>query len=120
MKLITRTISKITIKAEQVKYVNGVMEVKELPLLETGEKITEAGIQKHFKKLAEEGTSIIIKETSQIDKLYSISVEDFIKYGKEVITYAPKEEEIKETPSEEIKETPNEEIKNAKLSKETK
>jgi len=84
MKEIKRTVKFFLIEAEKIKYVDGVLTVENLPTLESTKKLSKASIEKHFKSFIEKGESLMIKETIEKEKTYSMNLQKFITNAEEI------------------------------------
>lgn len=81
-KNISRTIKTFTINAEGVGYKDGKMEVVQLEPLETPKKLSNNAIEKHFKKLVDEGYSIVVKSITEKENIYEVPLEKFMEIAK--------------------------------------
>jgi len=87
---ITRTITATTIKSANVTFVKGVPTVTEnLPLTING-IVAEDKALKEVRKVY--GATAQVTDTMEVNDVYEISVDDFIKYATKVEAPAVKEE----------------------------
>jgi hypothetical protein len=90
-KTIVRTITATTIESANVKFEKG------KPVVTANAPIVLNGIVAEDKALKEVrkayGETAQVTNTSQVDDVYEISVEDFIKYAKKVVAPTPEQKE---------------------------
>lgn len=82
MKTISRTITSYNVNAESVGYVEGVMQVNQLPTLTTTNKMSNVALTKAYKDELKEGQTLVIKSIDEIEKVYEVPVDEFIKLAE--------------------------------------
>lgn len=81
-KTIVRTITATTIESANITFVNGNVDAKpNAPIVVNG-TITEEKALKEVRK--EYGATAVVVKLSEVNDVYEISVEDFLKYAKKV------------------------------------
>ena len=84
MKNITRTIVRQIISAQQIKMVEGKMEVEELIPIITTKKLSQVAVEKHYKKILGDGDySILITGREEMKNIDAMPVELFMEYATE-------------------------------------
>lgn len=86
MRKITKEFKKTTINAVKVVVVNGEVVHEGLAPIETFETITDRNAAKVVKSTLNLATSdiVVVKNFVETDEKYTISAEDFMKYGTKI------------------------------------